>query len=89
MTFSLIGKTNGAASSEFQLGSKVVNIITAMAALAVAVGGISPEHAPQVTELAIAASGIMGSMWALYAAIRGIIKSIISWHESGVEDEAK
>jgi hypothetical protein len=87
MSSPIIGKTNGQASSEYKLGNKIVNLVTAMAGVAIAAGAITPEHATQITEVVVGASSIIAGIWALYAASRGIIKSIIAWHEAGTTDE--
>jgi len=84
---SIIGKTNGANSSEHRLARASIGVIVGLCAAAVAAGLISPEHAAQIADLAETSAGLIAGVAAAYAFGRSIIKSVVAWQAGQFEEE--
>ena len=80
----VVGRTNGADSSEFWLAKLFVIVTGALIAGALAVGKISPEQAEQATALVQTFIVLGGSFVSLYLASRTWIKAVLARNERPV-----
>jgi hypothetical protein len=83
MANTIVGKTNGTASSEYA-SLKALGIIGgAVVSVAVIGGYVSPEQAATANELLGTFIGWAGSGVCLYIAARTLVKSILAKEEEG------